>query len=339
MSRDERIGQLFMMGHNSSAPVGGWSAELLRDYHVGSVLLLGNSTAGVEDIAALTDEIRAASRSPGEVKVAIAADQEGGLVQRLRGPGFTEMPSAAKQAKLSDDELERAAKGWGEDLRQAGVDLNLAPVADVVPKGLVNSNEPVGKLGRGYGSNPQAVAGKVSAFVEGMDSADVATAVKHFPGIGKVRGNTDFEAGVKDTATTAGDPDLAGFAAAVESGVDAVMLSTVTYERIDPKKRAAFSRKVIGLVRSELGFDGVVISDDLGAAAEVADIDPGERATRFLAAGGQIVVNAEPGLLPAMVEAVRDEAAKDAKFAKRVDTSAALVLAFKHARGLTDCRD
>lgn len=338
MSVDERVGQLFMMGHNSSAPVGERTTQLLRDYHVGSVLLLGNSTAGVEETAALSGEIRGASATPAEVRLAIAADQEGGLVQRLQGPGFAEIPSAAKQAKLSDEELDKAAQGWGADLREAGVDLNLAPVADVVPKDLAKSNEPVAKLGRGYGSDPETVAGKVSAFVEGMDEADVATAVKHFPGIGKVEGNTDFESGVSDNSTKAGDPDLAGFSAAVGSGVDAVMMSTVTYERIDPKNRAAFSSKVIGLVRSELDFDGVVISDDLGAAAEVADVEPGERAVRFFDAGGQIAINADPELLPTMFEAVRDRAEEDDAFAKLVDASAARVLRFKHDRGLADCR-
>lgn len=338
MSTEERIGQLFMMGHNSSQPVGERTTQLLREYHVGSVLLLGNSSAGVKEISTLTQAVRAASETPTQVKLAIAVDQEGGLVQRLQGPGFAEMPSAAEQAKLSDEELEKDAKGWGADLAEAGVNLNLAPVADVVPRGQVDSNEPVGKLGRGYGSDPETVASKVSAFIEGMDSAEVATAVKHFPGIGKVAGNTDFEAGVSDATTRAGDPDLAGFAAAVDSGADAVMMSTVTYERIDAENRAAFSKKVIGLVRSELDFDGVVISDDLGAAAEVADLDPGDRATRFIAAGGQIVINAEPELMPAMVDAVRAEAEEDARFAEKVDASSALVLRFKHDRGLVDCR-
>ena len=338
MSPEERVGQLFMMGHNSSAPVGERTAKLLTTYHVGSVLLLGNSTAGVEETAALTAEIRTASESPGAVKLAIAADQEGGLVQRLQGPGFAEMPSAAKQSKLSDAELKKAATGWGRELRSAGVDLNLAPVADAVPGNLADSNEPVGKLGRGYGSDPEKIAGKVAAFIEGMDAAEVATAVKHFPGIGQVQGNTDFESGVSDDATTADDADLAGFAAAVDAGVDAVMMSTVTYERIDPKNRAAFSAKVIGLVRSELDFDGVVISDDLGAAAEVADLEPGQRATKFVAAGGQLVINADPELMPAMFEAVRDKAEADEGFAEKVDNSAALVLEFKHDRGLTDCR-
>ena len=169
----------------------------------------------------------------------LAADQEGGLVQRLKGPGFTTIPSATNQAKQSDTQLHRNAYDWGRQLKSAGITANLAPVADVVPFGMVWMNQPIGQLRRGYGKSPKKVAAKVTAFTEGMDRAGVATAVKHFPGLGRVRGNTDYMSRVVDTKTRRKDPALAGFRAAVAAKVDMVMVSSAIYTQ--DRRRASRS--------------------------------------------------------------------------------------------------
>ena len=172
----------------------------------------------------------------------VAADQEGGQVQRLRGQGFDRIPSAQRQAQTSPAELKSDAARWGRQLRRAGIDANLAPVADVVPKDREGVNEPIGVLRRGYGSNPAAVAAHVPAFVEGMDAAGVATSVKHFPGLGRVRGNTDLtRRGGRRAPPPGDDPDLKPFAAGVDAGTDMVMMSSAYYSEIDPSRRAAFS--------------------------------------------------------------------------------------------------
>ena len=134
----------------------------------------------------------------------LAADQEGGRVQRLKGSGFATIPSARVQAKQSNAALRRSAYDWGRELKDAGINANLAPVADVVPMSMAWVNQPIGSLRRGYDSAPEKVAAKVTAFIEGMDRAGVA-AVKHFPGLGRVRGNTDYVSRVVDTRTTRHD--------------------------------------------------------------------------------------------------------------------------------------
>ncbi len=313
-------------------------AARFADTRVGEVLLLENSQAGVSRIKELTNRIRSASKPPRGVKVMLAADQEGGLVQRLQGPGFDRIPSAQQQATMSDGQLARKAAIWGKQLKKAGIDINLAPVADVVPSSIGTANEPIGKLRRGYGSNPSTVAAKSGAFIAGMDSAGVATSVKHFPGLGRVHGNTDLEQQVVDSRTTRDDVLLKGFQQGVKKGADMVMVSTATYTKIDPDNRAAFSATVVeGMIRKDLNFDGVVISDDLGSAKSVTWLPAGERAVRFLIAGGDFVIDADPSSLTTMVQAVRVKAKSDPDFATVVHQKATRVITMKADRGMADC--
>jgi beta-N-acetylhexosaminidase len=336
MSLTERVGQLLMVAIRSS----GMSAsekEIIDQTRAGSVLLLGNSTAGMEAIRGVAGRVRDASRSPEGVRVMLAADQEGGLVQRLKGPGFTTIPSATNQARQSDAQLRRNAFDWGRQLKSAGITANLAPVADVVPFGMVWMNQPIGQLRRGYGSSPKRVAAKVTAFTDGMDQAGVATAVKHFPGLGRVRGNTDFMSRVVDTRTTRKDPDLAGFSAAVDAGIDMVMVSSAIYTKIDDEHRAAFSSKIMSdMVRDDLGFSGVVISDDLAAAA-MRILPAEDRARRFVRAGGDLLIIGDARLATKMADAIKDEAEDDPSFANRITESAVRVVAMKERRGLARC--
>ena len=284
----------------------------------------------------MTEEVRRAVAAPARISVLLAADQEGGQVQRLRGDGFQRIPSAYEQAELDDAELTSRAGRWGRDLQAAGISANLAPVADVVPDELLDLNAPIGQLRRGYGSDPQVVADKVTAFVRGMEAAGVATAVKHFPGLGRVRGNTDFEAGVTDRVTRRDDEALAGFRAGMQAGADMVMMSSATYARFDPDHRAAFSSTIMQTLRRDLGFRGVIISDDLAARA-LEDVRPRARALRFLRAGGDLAIVGDSSLVVAMSDAVADAVADDPKFAAQVRAKATRVVRMKARRGLADC--
>lgn len=336
LSLSEQVGQLLMVAVSSDGLTAA-DAKALRGTRTGSVILLGNTTTGVKAIQGVVRDVRKASVQPQGIETMLAADQEGGIVQRLQGKGFDRIPAAPEQATMTDAELRRRAKAWGKQLRTAGIDADPAPVADVVPDELTQVNEPIGRLRRGYGSSPKVVAAKVKAFTEGMDTAGVATATKHFPGLGRVRGNTDFAAKVIDSVTVRRDPGLAGFRAAVDGGIDMVMMSSAYYSKIDPDRRAAFSPKVIGtLLRGDLGFGGVVISDDLSAAA-MKDLTPGERGVRFLNAGGDLAIVGQLSDATAMAKAIRAKAKADPAFADRVRQSAMRVLEIKARRGLTTC--
>ena len=336
MSLSERVGQLLMVGVGSGG-ISSSEEAIIGRTRAGSVILLGNSTAGMQAVRRVVSRVQDAAPSPEGVKVMLAADQEGGLVQRLKGPGFATMPSAILQAKQSDAQLRRNAYAWGRQLRTAGISANLAPVADVVPTAMVWMNRPIGQLRRGYGPSPKRVAAKVTAFTEGMHQAGIATAVKHFPGLGRVRGNTDYMTRVVDETTTRHDAALAGFRAAVDAEVDMVMMSSAFYSKIDDEHRAAFSSMIIGdMLRNDLGFSGVVISDDV-AAMSMRTLPPGDRALRFVRAGGDLLIVGDASLATTMANAMKDEASDDSDFAKRVTDSAARVVAMKARHGLARC--
>jgi beta-N-acetylhexosaminidase len=336
MSLRERVGQLLMVGISSAGPTTA-DADILASTRAGSVLLLGNSTASLTTIADVTARARRAARPPKGVQTLLAVDQEGGLVQRLKGAGFDPIPAAADQAAYDNRALAAKANRWGRQLKRAGIDADLAPVADVVPESARSRNQPIAQLRRGYGSDPQRVGTKVRAFVAGMNEANVATAVKHFPGLGLVEGNTDFESHVVDGVTRRHDRMLAGFTRGVHAGADMVMVSSATYRKIDANRRATFSPAVLRtMIRGDLQFSGVIISDDLAAQA-MHDLSPANRLLRFIDAGGDVAIIGDPRIAQTAASALIDEAREDPSLSKLVAASAVRVLKLKDRRGLASC--
>lgn len=331
MNLRQRVGQLVMIDCPSDGVAPATRTALDR-YDVGSVILDGTTQAGSSAVAGVTRELR--SLAPGRTGLFVATDQEGGLVQRLQGQGFDRIPGGTAQGRLTPSTLRSDARTWGRQLRDAGVNVNLAPVLDVVPAG-GGSNPPIGDLDRQYGSTPRAVTSHGLAFAAGMTAAGVSPVVKHFPGLGRVSGNTDLASGVTDTVTTADDPDLAPFRAAVTAGVPFVMMSTAIYSRIDPGTPAAFSKRIVtGLLRGTLGFRGVVVSDDLGAADQVSAFSPGQRAVRFVRAGGDMVLSVVGSQAGELTSALVAEAKSNRSFRRLVDAAALRVLTAKQRAGL-----
>jgi beta-N-acetylhexosaminidase len=337
MSMPQRIGQLFSIGLGDNR-LGPAELTAIRVEHVGSVWFTAQTSIGVAGIRAIADAVQkeATAAATDGVAFFVAANQEGGLIQALQGPGFSTIPSAVVQGQRPPATLMADARRWGQQLRAAGVNLDFAPVADVVPPGTDATNQPIGVLQREYGHDPTTAGSHAAAFVAGLREAGVATTAKHFPGLGRVADNTDFSAGVVDDVTTARDPYLASFRAAIADGVPFVMVALATYTRIDPTHVAAFSPRIIGgLLRGDLGFQGVVMSDALTAAA-VAAVPPGQRAVDFLRAGGDLIVSSAQATA-AMVAALQARAAADASFAARLDDAALHVLMAKQSAGLLAC--
>ena len=338
MSEAQRIGQLFNVGLANDR-LDTASRQAIVANHFGSVWYRARTTIGVAGVRKVADAIQALATDDATARVGffVAANQEGGLIQALAGPGFGTIPSAVAQGKLQPADLRTKAAAWGRQLLAAGVNLDFAPVADVVPAGTEAQNAPIGQLKREYGSDPSVVATHVVALIEGMRTAGVATTVKHFPGLGRVKGNTDFTSSVVDTVTTPDDPFLRPFARAVDTHVPFVMISLATYERIDPDRLAAFSTMVIGgILRRDLGFAGVVMSDSLTADA-VSDMTPGQRAIDFIAAGGDMIVLGPIDVAVPMAQAVAEREKSDAAFRGRIDQSALRILEAKDAAGLLPC--
>lgn len=338
LSQAQRIGQLFLFGIGTDA-LDATETAAIRAAHFGSVWLSNRRTGGTASIRALTDAIQmlAPSDTAG-VSFFVGTDQEGGLVQRLSGPGFSTIPTALAQGSLAPSVLQADARRWGSELASAGVNLDFAPVMDIVPPGTDASNAAIGALQRESGHEPAVVGTHGTAFIHGMAQADVATTLKHFPGLGRVTGNTDFTSGVVDTVTGMDDPYLASFEAGIRAGAPFVMVALATYARIDPAHLAVFSPVVItDLLRHRLGFRGVVVSDSLGDTAAVAAIPPGIRATQFIAAGGDLIVVQDVAVAEAMVTAIGHRTALGSTFRAEVDTAALRVLEAKATFGLLKC--
>ena len=168
LSDEQRLGQLLMVGFDTNAALGSLD-DLVAEQHVGNVIYLGGWD-GADKVTRTSEHLQGlvSTKATGDVALMIAADQEGGEVHQLRGDGFTRPPSAKVQAQMSPAQLTKAATGWARELEAAGVNVNLAPVTDTVPKDIGTANEPIGRYGRQYGSTPEDVSRSATAFLEGM---------------------------------------------------------------------------------------------------------------------------------------------------------------------------
>src|SRR5690349_630390 len=162
----QRVGQLFNVGLDHDQ-VSAAARDAILANHFGSVWYRAKTSIGVAGVRAVADAAQALAtkRATGGIRFFVAANQEGGLVQALNGPGFDVIPSAVDQGKLQPADLAARAVVWGQQLKAAGINLDFAPVADVVPKGTEAQNAPIGELRREFGSEPLAVAPHVVAFI------------------------------------------------------------------------------------------------------------------------------------------------------------------------------
>ena len=333
-SLEEKVGQLMMVGVDAQAPKQS-SNEAVDTHHVGNIFIAGRTTAGSQAtqkvISSFTSKV-----GPGTTHATpmlVATDQEGGEVQVLSGSGFSDIPSALDQSAQPRDQLVASARTWGKELADVGVNMNLAPVADLVDIARPASNEPIGRWGREYGHDAATVSSQAGAFAEGMQASKVIPTYKHFPGLGRVKDNTDTSAGVVDSTTTRSSDTAVSviFGAAIAAGAPVIMVSSATYSLIDPSAPAVFSSTIVtDMLRREMGFSGVVITDDVSAAVQVQDVSAGDRAVRAIRAGCDLVLaSADPTVAADMVKALIATARSDPAFAARVDESATRVLNLK----------
>lgn len=338
MSPAEQAGQLVMTGTELTDADA--VADLVRRNHLGSVFLHGRSSRSAAGLKKEINRLPAVSAGPATIEPLVSIDQEGGAVQSLRGGSWGELAKASEQGTWSARKLAKVTTSWAEDLAAAGISMDLAPVADTVPSGTESQNPPIGVYGREYGTRATAVAEAVATVTEAVTDAGVVATLKHFPGLGRVSANTDTTADVVDSRTTTHDAYLKPFAAGIKAGAGAVMISSATYTRIDPDHRAVFSSAVItDLLRDQMGYQGVVMTDDVGAAEAVADVAPGQRAVRFVRAGGDLVLTIDPTLARTMMTALAHKARQNDRFAALLEAAVGRVLTLKQEFGLLTCKD
>jgi beta-N-acetylhexosaminidase len=244
---------------------------------IGGVVLFSRDIQSPEQLAKLTASLRAERPD-----LLIAMDEEGGDVTRLEAAHGSSFPGNLALGVVDDVALtRRVGAAIGGELAAAGVNFDLAPVADVI----VDPANPIVGV-RSFGSDPALVARHVAAFVEGVQSIGVAACAKHFPGHGESLADSHLELPSVETGREIlYERALPPFAAAVEAGVRAMMTAHVRFAALDDGP-ATLSAKVIGLLRSELGFDGLVLTDALEMRAIQRDRWARRgRSARALAAG------------------------------------------------------
>ena len=254
----ELVGQRLIVAMRGARPSDAL-LQRIEEGSIGGVILFGGNIVSPGQLRALTARLQEVARAAGRPPLLIATDQEGGRVRRV--PWAGPQASAQEAGSLRPDEVRASARAAGRHLRSAGVNVDLAPVADVAGAGSFMALER-----RAFGTTVADVVAASTSFVRGLEDARVAAVAKHFPGIGRATLNTDRTAVEISTTRRQLERDLAPFRATVAVGVPIVMISNATYPEIDAKP-AAWSTRVQSLLRREIGFAGVTITDALDGAA------------------------------------------------------------------------
>jgi beta-N-acetylhexosaminidase len=252
---------------------------LIETVKVGGVILFAGNVKTPGQIKNLCESIQAHAMSCGQPPLIIAIDQEGGQVARLREP-FTRFPG--NPAMKSEEDAAMFAAITASELIEVGINMNMAPVMDVAPEGIQSVMEK-----RVFGHDPHLVAKMGSVVIDGLQSKKVMSVAKHFPGIGRtvLDSHLDLpmlEAGFDDLESF----DLIPFQTAIMHDVAGIMLSHIVYTGIDDKWPASLSGKIAkNLLRSSMGYDGVVMTDDLDMGAVRNHFEIGTSVRQIMSAG------------------------------------------------------
>ena len=272
MSLRQRIGQMLLVGFRGlTIEEAEPTRSLITSGELGGVLLFSvdqptggdRNVESPEQLQELVSGLSAAA--PPGVRLLVAIDQEGGQVARLSPThGFPATPSAAEMGRGDPGMTSQTARLMAQTLASAGVTLNLAPVVDLA----INPDNPIiAALDRSFSADPDVVIAHATAFIEGMHGIAIRCAAKHFPGQGSATGDTHL--GIVDVTDVWTEQELEPFAALSDSGeADAILTAHIFNANLDPEHPATLSQPTVtGILREQLGFDKVVISDDLQMGA------------------------------------------------------------------------
>ncbi|MFZ5824029.1 MAG: glycoside hydrolase family 3 protein [Bacillota bacterium] len=310
MTLADRAAELFLVGFPGTEP-DPVIASLISEGGLAGVILFGRNMTGPEQVRTLTGRLQ--SLSP-DLPLLIATDQEGGVVTRVSTP----WPGAMTLGASGDTDLaQQVALAAGLELRAQGINLNLAPVVDV------NSNPANPVIGvRSFGENPESVARFGAATIAGLHGAGVLAASKHFPGLGDTATNSFSSlAEVRHDRGRLDSVELVPFRAAIAAGVDAVMATHVALPAVEPDGLpASISHRILtGLLRRDLGFQGLILTDCLEVRSITEWVGTSEAAVRALEAGADLLlVSHTPRVQLAAIDAVQEAIASGRIPAERV---------------------
>jgi beta-N-acetylhexosaminidase len=313
LSLRQQVGQVTISSFPGSARPE-YIRRRLRARETAGVILFGSNAGDRATWRRLTRQIQEA----GHGRALIMVDQEGGDIRTVSHVG----PSSGQPFQGPPAAVRRLARTTGRGLRSAGVNVNLAPVADVPRPGSVMAT-------RSFIGDERDVAARTRAAIRGLRDARVAATAKHFPGLGGATVNTD------DAPATVRTPiarDLVPFRAAIAEGVSLVMLSHASYPELDSRRIASQSRAIVtDRLRRRLRFDGVIVTDSLEAQAVLARSGVADAAERSIRAGADLILMTGSASWNDVFPHLLAEARTDRAFRERIRDSAARVLALKRA--------
>ena len=332
--RDD-VGQLLWIGFETAAvppelraqlAAGDWGATVLFKRN----LTLADDVCDLDALVAMNRELHQVA--PDGTPALVSVDQEGGLVQRVRAPAVHWPPMLAHDrfAPPADAELaEQVGLALGRELRAVGFDIDFAPVLDVH----TNAANPI--IGdRAFGTEPEAVARRALAFARGLAAAGVLACGKHFPGHGDTATDSHLDLPRIDHAMERLERiELLPFTRAAEAKLPMIMTAHVVFAALDDARPATLSERVVtGLLREQLGFSGVIVSDDLDMRAITDRMSAGDAAIAAIRAGCDVLllcrdVDRRDETRAALIRA----AETDSELRRRIGESAARVRAMKRA--------
>jgi beta-N-acetylhexosaminidase len=267
---------------------------------IAGVILFARNIVDRDQSLALIDDIRALRETP----LLVCVDQEGGPVQRFR-EGYAALPPLARLGALYDHDPDQAIAltrehAWlmASEMRAIGIDFSYAPVLD-----LARGNRAIGD--RAFHSDPAVCAVLGKAYIEAMKAAGMRTTGKHFPGHGSVLEDTHYSEAIdRRRWPELASADLVPFQTAIEAGVDAMMMAHVTYPNIAPEPAGYSEHWIRHILRDAMGFDGIVVSDDIAMVAAEGAGAVGRRVQLHLEAGCDVVLVCKPELVEEAIDAV-----------------------------------
>lgn len=334
----KKIGQLFMVGFDGLT-VNDHIKRLIQHYFVGGIILFRRNVQTPEQVAALCRDLQEINSHVSDIPLLIALDQEGGMVMRIE-QGVTPLPSAmAFQAAGSTDDCEQLSRISGEEMRQLGINMMLAPVLDV------NNNPHNPVIGvRAFGEDSETVIKYGMAALRGLQSARVLTTAKHFPGHGDTVVDSHYAMPlIPHDRQRLNAIELLPFKAAIAQGVDAIMTAHVVFPEIEkePNLPATFSKAVLtDLLRGELEFNGAIISDCLEMAAIANGVGVTDGAVATLQAGADIaLISHQEERQQAAMDAVLKATLSGVIAMERINHAYQHVQQLKQLKTITDWRN
>ncbi len=338
MSLEAKIGQLFMVSlytldegdTKNQKNITSEMKKTIKQYPVGGIVLFSKNMTDADQTKELIDHLQDAS----DIPLFVSVDEEGGSVARVssnKEMGVTHYPTAKEIGETYDeDQIEEMGKTQSSQLKKLGFNMNLAPVADVLTN---ESNTEVGD--RSFGSDAGDVSDIISTLVKSMQKQQISAVLKHFPGSGDTWGNTHMgSAEAEQTIQTLRKIDFKPFEAGIDADADAVMVSHLMLSNVtDEKEPSTLSKRVVtDILRNELDFNGVVMTDAMNMKAITDNYSAGEAAVKALQAGVDVILMPEnlSEAYQAVLKAVDDGDIKES----RIDKSVERIIYTKLKRGV-----